>query len=130
RNEEKVSGSSSWYSYSQYHWTPVALIVIAGSSSGVYCAVSNWNEGTAIKISAMTGPSVQITSITVLWLVRDGVLLTLSRYLTRHQPNRTRTRSVVGTMNASVYCSNQAISSMIRVAGSWKLNCQGAGCPA
>src|SRR5690606_22360745 len=102
RKEEKLSGSSSWYSYSQYHWTPVALTVIDGSSGGLYCAVSSWNDGTAMKSSAINGPTVQITSIIVLWLVREGVGLPLARYLIRHHASSTRTRTVTGMMNASV----------------------------
>ena len=106
RKEEKDSGaaasSPSWYSYSQLHWTPVALMVSAGSSVGVYCAVSNWKDGTEMNRSTITGPTVQITSIRVLWLVRDGVGLAPARYLTMHQARSTMTSRVIGTMNHSV----------------------------
>src|SRR5690606_10065561 len=69
----------------------------------------------------------QMTSIAVLWLVRDGVGLTLARYLTMHQQSRTSTRPVIGIMNHSVYASNQAISAIICVAAGWNRTCQSVG---
>jgi hypothetical protein len=81
---------------------PVALIVSLGSSGGVYWRVSSWNDGTARNKSTITGPTVQITSISVLWLVRDGAGLTLSRNLMMHQASKASTSKVIGTMNQSV----------------------------
>ena len=98
-----MSGSSpSWYSYSQLHCMPVAFSVIAGSSAGLYCAVRSWNEGMAMNRSTITGPTVQITSISVLWLVREGFGLAPARYRTTHQAISAMTSSVIGTMNQSV----------------------------
>ena len=54
-------------------------MVIAGSSPGSYSAVSSWKDGTAMNSSTITGPTVQTTSTSVLWLVRDGVGLRLAR---------------------------------------------------
>src|SRR5690606_32589907 len=71
-----------------------------------------------------------MTSITVLWLVRDGTGFDEARYLTMHQAKSAMTRSVIGTMNHSVYCSNHRISSMMAVAAGWRPSCQGVGCAA
>ena len=49
-----------------------------------------------------TGPTVQMTSISVLWLVRDGFGLTLARNFRMHQASRISTSAVIGTMNQSV----------------------------
>lgn len=52
----------SVYSYLQYHWWPIALIVIRGEfiSSVKY---NKWIEGRAIKININVGDTVQIISI-------------------------------------------------------------------
>ena len=52
----------SEYSYLQYHWCPIVLIVILGSliSSNIY---RSRKEGRAIKISTIAGSTVQIISI-------------------------------------------------------------------
>lgn len=75
----------------------------------------------------MTGPSVQTTSIAVLWLVLDGTGFAPSRNFTTTTMSRARTNRVIGTMNHSVYCSNQRISSMIEVAAGWRPFCQSNG---
>ena len=77
-------------------------MVSFGSSGGVYCAVSSWKDGIARNSSTTTGPTVQMTSISVLWLVRDGVGLALARNLKMHQASSASTKSVIGTMNQSV----------------------------
>ncbi|MNL79664.1 hypothetical protein D3C87_2063170 [compost metagenome] len=64
-----------------------------------------------------TGATVQTISIVVLWLVRDGVGFLSARNFTATMINRARTKSVTGTMNQSVYFSNQLIWCMISVAG-------------
>ena len=56
----------------------------------------------AMNSRMTTGPTVQMTSISVLWLVRDGVGLTLARNLMMHQASSASTSSVIGTMNHSV----------------------------
>jgi hypothetical protein len=76
-------------------------MVMAGSSGGEYCADRSWKDGTAKNSSTTTGPIVQMTSISVLWLVRDGFGLALARYLTITQPSNSMTRTVIGRMNHS-----------------------------
>ncbi len=73
-------------------------------------------------------PTVQTTSIAVLWLVLDGTGLALSAELDDARGSRRiRTKMVIGTMNHSVYCSNQLLNSMMEVAGSCIPICQGFG---
>ncbi len=74
-----------------------------------------------------TGPTVQITSITVLWLVLDGTGLALARNFTMTTTSSASTNSVIGTINQSVYCSNQRIWLMIGVADGCSPICHGAG---
>jgi hypothetical protein len=47
-----------------------------------------------------------------------------------HQASSTMTSTVIGTMNQSVYCSNQRTSSMIVVAAGCRPSCHGVGCAA
>ncbi len=73
--------SLSGYSYDQYHWLPVALMVSCLSVSGLKPAMAragscsanrSANEGTAMPTRMRIGTIVHNTSIRVLWLVRDG----------------------------------------------------------
>ena len=48
------------------------------------CRNSSWNDGTAIGTRMTTGTTVQITSISVLWVVRDGVGLARALKLHHH----------------------------------------------
>ena len=54
-------------------------MVNVGSSGGVYWAVRSWKEGIARNSRMTTGPTVQMTSISVLWLVREGFGLAFAR---------------------------------------------------
>ncbi|MCY1244776.1 hypothetical protein D9M72_578730 [compost metagenome] len=81
---------------------PVALTVRSGLAGGVSCAVRSWKDGMARKRSTMTGPTVQTTSMAVLWLVLEGTGLALSRNLTTTMISRRRTKRVIGMMNHRV----------------------------
>ena len=102
-------------------------MVSSGSPSGVYCAVSSWKDGTAKNRRISTGPTVQMTSISVLWLVRDGfgLALCLNRKITN--TSKPRTSMTIGTRNQSVYSSNQRISLMMPVAAGCRSVCHGVG---
>ena len=63
-----LSLMKSEYSYTQYHWYPIALIVIAGSITSSLRYRST-NDGSAIKIRTTAGKIVQITSSVVPWII-------------------------------------------------------------
>ncbi|MNL81570.1 hypothetical protein D3C87_2087280 [compost metagenome] len=78
------------------------MTVRSGLAGGVSCAVRSWKDGMARNSRMMTGPTVQTTSIAVLWLVLEGTGLTLSRNLTTTTISSRRTNRVIGMMNHRV----------------------------
>lgn len=73
-NESKLIFLKSEYSYLQYHWCPIDLIVKIGLKiSSVRYKI--FSEGIAIKIKIIIGKIVQIISI--LWFCKIYLLLLL-----------------------------------------------------
>ena len=72
--ESNSKSGKSEYSYDQYHWWPMALIVKLGEkgSSSIYNTLS---EGVAIDNKIKTGTTVQIISI--VWFCNKYLLLIL-----------------------------------------------------
>lgn len=94
----------SLYSYLQYHWCPMVLIVIKGLliSSIKY---KSRKEGKAIKIRVIAGIIVQITSI--IWPSRSNRLLSLLK-----------------KRDNIIYLTNIVIINKINIVWSWKkINC-------
>ena len=76
----------------------MALMVIASLGGDLYCALNRPIEGTAMPSRISAGTTVQITSISVLWLVFEGTGLERLLYLRMTQTNRASTNRLMMTM--------------------------------
>ena len=73
---------------------PITLTVTS-AGGGLYCLLIRRIEGIAIATRISTGTTVQMTSITVLWLVREGIGLAPRRNLTIVSPSRISTKTLI-----------------------------------
>src|SRR5689334_25025318 len=98
------------------------------SDGGVLsCTNRMRNEGIAITTRINTGTTVQTTSISVLWVVRDGVGLARALNLTITMIRRASTRVVIAAMIQSTKSWNQMMSSTVGVTDFWHDICHGLG---
>src|SRR3954468_25091938 len=88
------------------------------------------NDGTEIPTRISTGTSVHATSISVLWVVRDGTGLALALNFTTTVTSSASTNSVMTVMIQSSMLWNQAMLSITGVAAPCSVYSQGAGCPS
>ena len=95
----------------------------------VCCRNNSLNDGTAIDTRMITGTSVQATSSSVLWVVRDGVGLARALKRTNTMTSSTSTNRVMAVMSQSRKSWNQTILSITGVADCCNPSCQGEGCP-
>src|SRR5205823_13697277 len=108
---------------------PVGLTVRSalGTSSS---SNSRRNEGTAMPTRINTGISVQATSISVLWVVREGTGLAFALNFTTTATSSASTNSVMTVMIQSSMLWNQEMLSITGEAASCNVYSHGAGCPS
>ena len=88
------------------------------------------NDGTAIATRMMTGTSVQTTSISVLWVVLDGVGLALALKRTITITSSASTKSVIAVISQSRKSWNQTMLSITGVAALLEAHLPGRRLPA
>src|ERR1044072_1548812 len=98
------------------------------SDGGVLsCTNRILKDGIAIAARMSTGMIVQATSISVLWVVRDGVGLAFALNFTMQMSSSTSTKAVIAATIQSTKLWNQMMSSIVGAADCWKPSCQGLG---
>src|SRR5207342_72868 len=90
---------------------------------------SKRNDGTAIVTRMRTGTTVQITSIVVLCVVREGTGLLRELNFTITTTSNANTKSVMAVITQSRKSWNQMMSSITGVAPFCMPSCHGSGCP-
>src|SRR3954452_20620695 len=94
---------------------------------------SSWNsrrnDGTAMPTRISTGMMVQATSISVLWVVLDGMGFFLALNFTMTITSSASTNSVMMVISQNRKLWNQMMFSITGVAASCSLYSQGAGWP-
>src|SRR3954469_9169727 len=94
---------------------------------------SSWNnsrnEGTAMPTRISTGMMVQATSISVLWVVLDGIGLALALNFITTMTSSASTNSVMMVISQNRKLWNQMMFSITGVAASCSVYSQGAGWP-
>lgn len=77
-----------------------------------------------------TGTNVQTTSISVLWVVRDGTGLALALNFTTTVTSSASTNSVITMMSTDRKSWNQTILSITGEPEAWRCHSHGSGCPS
>src|SRR6478752_5716676 len=94
---------------------------------------SSWNsrrnDGTEMPTRISTGISVQATSISVLWVVRDGTGLAFALNLTTTITSSASTKSVISVIRTNRKLWNQTMLSITGEADGCSVHSHGEGCP-
>ena len=110
----------------RYHWCPIALIVMAGSTNTPSIEYNRANDGIAMNNGMTLGKMVRIISIVVPWTILCGIGLVCSLKCHKARTNIRDTKTKIRMRKKKISWCKSMIPCIIGVAASWDPNCHGS----